>query len=1124
MISRQLSSFDDRCDKMGDRIFNQTFTYGVRSTKNDDRKLHDNLNSNGNIAQSSASIQSSAVTTTAMQFGPGSGSSKTTAPTPLPLFSTSSVHSQTPTPSSGAGSRSSRSPVRRFRVGIGHQAAQDVGSVSSSGELSPVHFMDKRPNSRENSTTLTNSSATARLHARLNINESHLKQKIQALEDTVAEYERQKFNVMGTFAEYRERVMERERKLEAEYSSKIITLSEDVLVAKKDFEDRMKQFQALQEKFEREKEQALEKLREEHQKEIQSLEGRCSEANLMNLEQKYILEIQRLEEERKSLRIEKEKLGETFESRLRRAQTLYETELNAAKCLYRTELEAFQDHEEALKEELVGRQEEFRDRLEDLQQQFNSSKEELAKWKNDVVELEEKLQQKEAEVAAISQELRQARKETDDAISRMQKTESDLSVSKQKCQEHEEQLLRKSEMLVAIEGAKNNLEVVMQEMQVELKSLKSKVTFLENERQNLESQSQTQAQLNDKQLQTFEKVLDNVHKQSENVKEEYEQKLENERSSFEEREFALKREYMTKLNDLEKQYKEFQMNFDVKLDEEKRKIVEELKLISDQEISDLKVEKSKLQMELESLKEQDQSEAKIIPHICDFHQYHKQELDELKTKLESDLRFKIEEEFKLKANSPENAVPIHQESDNDDTVAELMKTIDNLNSTIETLNEKIEQLETVTMEELTRKLQITLEENEVLVRDLEAAKKELNNFKHFQDAKIEELSKQIEAQQDDQKVINIPKDSKSSKENDDLEMALVRVKDEMIAKDQQMDDFKDQIDLLKAELIKTNKDLMQKTNELEELRNGTQEYIKNRENKHNKKHHVEMDKLKRQHETELLRMMENQKQLVNEKDALMKEIAEAKEVYKKVTGSSENYEKQLNDLKEKLKEKEHEIKKLQDEKQNFEKSVVGPRIKATPSDGAREHTMRSIFSSPIGSIDSLRKRDSICSIGSAKEVQICRRADMSIVNKWHSLVNQVKSNQTTRRDSRSSLPGVPLFSTASYINKFQSGPPTGSSSSTAGIKHNYHAHAHRHMDSQDSCSPSTSRLPSVSSHTSSKHDLDDRSERSNIRSPVPGGTLRPSDSRRSSAKSPSRSPVPSLKSAVGSCKKPAWRL
>lgn len=65
----------------------------------------------------------------------------------------------------------------------------------------------------------------------------------------MAEYERQKFNVMGTFSDFRERVAERERRLEAEYSSRIIDLSEEVLGAKKDFEERMKSFQLLQAKM-----------------------------------------------------------------------------------------------------------------------------------------------------------------------------------------------------------------------------------------------------------------------------------------------------------------------------------------------------------------------------------------------------------------------------------------------------------------------------------------------------------------------------------------------------------------------------------------------------------------------------------------------------------------------------------------------------------------------------------------------------------------------------------------------------------------------------------------------------------------------------------------------------------
>jgi hypothetical protein len=123
------------------------------------------------------------------------------------------------------------------------------------------------------------------------------------------------------------------------YSNKIIALSEEVLGAKKDFEARMKTFVSciffgvhnksplFQEQFNNEKEQALENLRQEHKKEIELLERRVAGSQLLNLEQKYIIEIRRLEDERKSLKTEKERLVETFDMKLRRAQSLYETQL-----------------------------------------------------------------------------------------------------------------------------------------------------------------------------------------------------------------------------------------------------------------------------------------------------------------------------------------------------------------------------------------------------------------------------------------------------------------------------------------------------------------------------------------------------------------------------------------------------------------------------------------------------------------------------------------------------------------------------------------------------------------------------------------------------------------------------
>ena len=63
------------------------------------------------------------------------------------------------------------------------------------------------------------------------------------------------------------------------------------------------------------------------------------------------MEIQKLEEERKCLKTERERLNEGFEVRFRRAESLFESELTAAKMLYTRELQALREHEEALKDE-----------------------------------------------------------------------------------------------------------------------------------------------------------------------------------------------------------------------------------------------------------------------------------------------------------------------------------------------------------------------------------------------------------------------------------------------------------------------------------------------------------------------------------------------------------------------------------------------------------------------------------------------------------------------------------------------------------------------------------------------------------------------------------------------------
>ncbi|KAI6239043.1 hypothetical protein M3Y99_00606200 [Aphelenchoides fujianensis] len=422
--------------------------------------------------------------------------------------------------------------------------------------------------------------------------EFELRRKIQNLEETVAEYERQKYNVMGSFSEYREYVAERERTLEAEYSNKIIALSEEVLGAKKDFEARMNSFQALQEQFEHEKEQALENLRQEHQKEIEMLERRVAGSQLLNLEQKYIIEIRRLEDERKSLKVEKERLGETFDMKLRRAQSLYETQLSAAKTLYTKELEALRNHEEHLKEELTARHEEFRDRVQELKLQARQSREEVSACKTEITLLQKKLKQKESELEGITKELENVRAE--------------LRASMRKLREKESELNKKAELLEAAEGSRTRLESTVRKLQVEVKALKNKVDFLEIERDNLQSQNESQNSLQNSQVQALEAVLESVTKEKETSKEHYEKLLEKEREQAEAREESLRRELCTKFNELEEQYNALKDYVDESgaFGPESTKILEEVEM--------LRAQKSYLEEEVVSLQTQLAQDKKML--------------------------------------------------------------------------------------------------------------------------------------------------------------------------------------------------------------------------------------------------------------------------------------------------------------------------------------------------------------------------------------------------------------------------------------------------------------------------------------------------------------------------------
>ncbi|KAL3112787.1 hypothetical protein niasHT_019761 [Heterodera trifolii] len=436
--------------------------------------------------------------------------------------------------------------------------------------------------------------------------ETELRQKIQSLEEIVADYERQKLNVLGTFTDFRERVSERERQLEAEYSHKIIDLSEEVLGAKRHFEERMKSFQMLQEQFEREKEQALEKLRQDHQREIQALEQRFSQSQLLNLEKKYIMEIQKLEEERNGLRTERERLGEEFKGKLCRAESLFEMELTAAKMLYTRELQALREHEEALKDELAARQEEFHDRVVEMQFQSRQSKDEIVHCREEITQLEKALGQKAEEIQRLSKELAMARRKTEETIYQLDQVKSEAEEATRELSAQRERAQR----LNGAEEARERLEETVRELRKELIGLRSKAELLEEERDGLKAQCESQAQLHDSQVTALEAMLQSVTSEKDGCEQRCQELVDRERADAEERELTLRREFSAKLGELEEQYNGLRQHVER---ENTEHFVPENKLW--EEIESLRAEKGELEKELTQQNERTDGMAKLAEEI-----------------------------------------------------------------------------------------------------------------------------------------------------------------------------------------------------------------------------------------------------------------------------------------------------------------------------------------------------------------------------------------------------------------------------------------------------------------------------------------------------------------------------
>lgn len=237
--------------------------------------------------------------------------------------------------------------------------------------------------------------------------ETELKRKIQALEESLEEHKKIKHQALTEFEVYKHRVEDMQLCAEAQHVQRVVTMSREVEEIRKRFEERIRSFMQLQVQFEKDKRAALEELRAGHRIEVQELlKVQHSQNATINkgqetLEEMHRLQVEDLNKKLEDLRLERKKIVEEYEGKLSKAQAFYEHELEALKRsqLFTAEsLNACKQKEAELKREFQNQEAILQKNLGILKTEFQVVQEEAASLREKCQKLQSSLSAAESNV------------------------------------------------------------------------------------------------------------------------------------------------------------------------------------------------------------------------------------------------------------------------------------------------------------------------------------------------------------------------------------------------------------------------------------------------------------------------------------------------------------------------------------------------------------------------------------------------------------------------------------------------------------------------------------------------------------------------------------------------------
>ncbi|XP_038046349.1 protein FAM184A-like [Patiria miniata] len=393
--------------------------------------------------------------------------------------------------------------------------------------------------------------------------EAELRQKIQSLETTIKEEEKHKHEALAEFTEFKRKEEQRQASLKADHSQTVLGLSQDLLAIKRNFEDRLQQFEDTKRRGELERTNALTELRRAHTEEVETLKKQLQSEHSgltkerQELIEQYESEIKNLYNQNNELKNEKRQTVEDYEAKLSKAQAFYERELAALRDgELRKNVEEWKEREAALRRQTAEKQHELETQIENVSMQLAVCEEDLECYKDKLTKAQSELAARESDSGSLSKQLVEAKQDSSQAITRLKQVEGELAASRERCQDQATDLIKKSSQIGTLEATRLSNESTMKDLRSSLAKLEDKLQWMGKERDSLENSKRSLSDKQHGQLKSLEKALEELSIEKQVMKERYEKELESTKTSSKEERDRLTRDHEALIRKIQGEHKE----------------------------------------------------------------------------------------------------------------------------------------------------------------------------------------------------------------------------------------------------------------------------------------------------------------------------------------------------------------------------------------------------------------------------------------------------------------------------------------------------------------------------------------------------------------------------------------